>query len=34
MKKSKNLKIEILFEEIVEFIFTLLFIEEESKIII
>ena len=34
MKKHKNLEIEIPFEEIVEFIFTLLFIEEESKIII
>ena len=33
-KKYKNLDFEIPFEEIVEFIFTLLFMEEESKIII
>jgi len=33
-KKNKNPDFEIPFEEIVEFIFTLLFMEEESKIII
>ena len=33
-KRYKNIDLEIPFEEIVEFIFTLLFMEEESKIII
>ena len=34
LKKLKNLEIEISFEEIVKFIFTLLFRKEESKTII